>query len=94
MYIRACDDESISAWPDRSNPDRPTGECRVHKGQCFYFYPFILAPYSLETFSQTFFSEASNEQKIVTLRKACNRHVGLTKECSQGLGQDRLVWEG
>ena len=42
---------------------------------------------------QTFFSEASNEQKIVTLRRACERHVTLTKECSQGLGQDRSVYK-
>ena len=25
------------------------------------------------------------------MRKACERHVQLTKECSQGLGQDRYV---
>ncbi|KAH0826289.1 hypothetical protein J3R83DRAFT_5766 [Lanmaoa asiatica] len=43
-------------------------------------------------FTKTFFSEASNEQKIIALRKACERHVDLTKECSQGLGQDRHLY--
>lgn len=43
---------------------------------------------------QTFFSEASNERKIATLRRACGRHVTLTRECSQGLGQDRSVYGG
>lgn len=37
VYIRACDDESVFAWSDRSDPDRPAGECRVHEGQCFHF---------------------------------------------------------
>ncbi|KAH7885657.1 carnitine acetyl transferase [Phlebopus sp. FC_14] len=48
-------------------------------------------PESVE-FTKTFFSEASNEQKIRALRKACERHVKLTKECSQGLGQDRHLY--
>ncbi|KIJ59628.1 hypothetical protein HYDPIDRAFT_140391 [Hydnomerulius pinastri MD-312] len=43
-------------------------------------------------FTKTFFSEAPNEQKIGALRKACERHVKLTKECSQGLGQDRHLY--
>ncbi|KZV71963.1 acyltransferase ChoActase/COT/CPT [Peniophora sp. CONT] len=44
------------------------------------------------TFVKTFFSEASPEQKVHALRKACERHVKLTKECSQGLGQDRHLY--
>ncbi|KAG6370175.1 hypothetical protein JVT61DRAFT_12322 [Boletus reticuloceps] len=39
-------------------------------------------------FTKTFFSEASNEEKILALRRACERHVASTKECSQDLGQD------
>ena len=38
---------------------------------------------------QTFFSEATAQEKITALRRACKRHVELTKECSKGLGQDR-----
>lgn len=34
VYVRACDDESVFARSDRSNPDRSAGECRVYKGQC------------------------------------------------------------
>ncbi|KAH7907585.1 carnitine acetyl transferase [Hygrophoropsis aurantiaca] len=48
-------------------------------------------PESVE-FTKTFFSEAPSSQKISTLRKACERHVKLTKECSQGLGQDRHLY--
>lgn len=41
-------------------------------------------------FVKTFCSEsATTQQKVDALRKACKRHVQLTKECSQGLGQDR-----
>ncbi|KII91956.1 hypothetical protein PLICRDRAFT_38814 [Plicaturopsis crispa FD-325 SS-3] len=43
-------------------------------------------------FTKTFFSEASTEQKVAALRKACERHVQLTKECSQGKGQDRHLY--
>ncbi|KAF8125069.1 acyltransferase ChoActase/COT/CPT [Boletus edulis] len=48
-------------------------------------------PESVE-FTKTFFSEASNEEKILALRRACERHVALTKQCSQGLGQDRHIY--
>ncbi|THH19299.1 hypothetical protein EW146_g1840 [Bondarzewia mesenterica] len=48
-------------------------------------------PQSAE-FVRTYFSEASAEQKVDALRKACVRHVQLTKECSQGLGQDRHLY--
>jgi carnitine O-acetyltransferase len=40
----------------------------------------------------TFYSDASPQAKIAALRKACERHVNLTKECSQGLGQDRHLY--
>ncbi|EPQ51919.1 acyltransferase ChoActase/COT/CPT [Gloeophyllum trabeum ATCC 11539] len=43
-------------------------------------------------FVKTFFSDASPSQKISALRKACERHVKLTRECSQGLGQDRHLY--
>ena len=42
---------------------------------------------------QVFFSEQSTpQQKISALRRACEGHVKLTKECSQGLGQDRHIY--
>lgn len=44
------------------------------------------------TFTKTFFSESSIEQKIDTLRKACAAHVKLTRECSAGYGQDRHLY--
>ncbi|RDX41798.1 acyltransferase ChoActase/COT/CPT [Lentinus brumalis] len=43
-------------------------------------------------FVKTFFSEAPNPQKVNALRKACQGHVELTKECSKGLGQDRHLY--
>ncbi|TDL17080.1 carnitine acetyl transferase [Rickenella mellea] len=48
-------------------------------------------PPSVE-FTKLFFSEASAETKVSALRKACEAHVKLTKECSQGLGQDRHLY--
>ncbi|KAI6121053.1 carnitine acetyl transferase [Pisolithus croceorrhizus] len=48
-------------------------------------------PHSVE-FTKIFYSEASNEEKVNALRKACEGHVALTKECSQGLGQDRHLY--
>ena len=42
-------------------------------------------------FVRTFFSEAPPAQKVAALRKACQGHVNLTKECSKGLGQDRCA---
>ena len=47
-------------------------------------------PHTVE-FLRAFFSEAHGAQKVALLRKACQGHVGLTKECSKGLGQDRCV---
>ncbi|KAJ8093683.1 carnitine O-acetyltransferase yat1 [Marasmius tenuissimus] len=43
-------------------------------------------------FTKTFYSDASVADKVGALRKACERHVKLTKECSQGLGQDRHLY--
>jgi carnitine O-acetyltransferase len=43
-------------------------------------------------FTKTFFSDAPASEKVAALRKACERHVKLTKECSQGLGQDRHLY--
>jgi len=44
------------------------------------------------TFVKTFFSDSSAGEKSNALRKACQRHVQLTKECGQGLGQDRHLY--
>jgi Choline/Carnitine o-acyltransferase len=42
---------------------------------------------------QVLFSEQSTpEQKISALRRACDGHVKLTRECSKGLGQDRHLY--
>ncbi|CAA7260966.1 unnamed protein product [Cyclocybe aegerita] len=43
-------------------------------------------------FTKTFYSEASPHAKAAALRKACDRHVKLTRECGQGLGQDRHLY--
>ncbi|KAI0093093.1 acyltransferase ChoActase/COT/CPT [Irpex rosettiformis] len=43
-------------------------------------------------FVKTFFSESSSQHKINALRKACQGHSKLTKECSQGFGQDRHLY--
>ncbi|PIL29708.1 transporter [Ganoderma sinense ZZ0214-1] len=48
-------------------------------------------PHTVE-FLKSFFSEAPNAQKVALLRKACQGHVSLTKECSKGLGQDRHLY--
>lgn len=44
-------------------------------------------------FVKTFSSEtASPAEKIQALRDACKRHTVLTRECSQGMGQDRHLY--
>ncbi|KAL0947772.1 hypothetical protein HGRIS_013848 [Hohenbuehelia grisea] len=43
-------------------------------------------------FTKTFFSEATPAQKVKALKKACERHSTLTRECSKGLGQDRHLY--
>ncbi|KAG6811804.1 hypothetical protein H0H92_005727 [Tricholoma furcatifolium] len=48
-------------------------------------------PWSVE-FTKTFYSEAPASQKVAALRKACAGHAKLTKECSQGYGQDRHLY--
>ncbi|KAJ7611809.1 acyltransferase ChoActase/COT/CPT [Roridomyces roridus] len=50
-----------------------------------------IQPQSVE-FTKKFYSDASPSEKIAALRKACERHVALTKECSKGLGQDRHLY--
>ena len=41
---------------------------------------------------KTYFSDAPPAEKIAALKKACERHVVLTKECAKGLGQDRHLY--
>jgi carnitine O-acetyltransferase len=49
-------------------------------------------PESVE-FVKTFCSDGpSRDEKIKALRNACKRHSALTKECSQGQGQDRHMY--
>lgn len=44
-------------------------------------------------FVRTFCSaDASPQKKMDSLRTACKRHVALTKECSAGLGSDRILY--
>ncbi|KAJ6455968.1 acyltransferase ChoActase/COT/CPT [Mycena vitilis] len=50
-----------------------------------------IQPQSVD-FTKTFYSDASPNDKIAALRKACERHVALTRECSKGLGQDRHLY--
>lgn len=48
-------------------------------------------PESVE-FTKTFYSDAEPSKKVAALKKACERHSKLTRECSQGLGQDRHLY--
>lgn len=43
-------------------------------------------------FVKTFASDASAREKVDALRKACKTHTALTKECSAGLGHDRILY--
>lgn len=43
-------------------------------------------------FVKTLASDASARQKVDALRKACKTHTALTKECSAGLGHDRILY--
>ncbi|PPR07072.1 hypothetical protein CVT24_010973 [Panaeolus cyanescens] len=43
-------------------------------------------------FTKVFYSDATASQKIAALKNACDRHVKLTRECSQGMGQDRHLY--
>ena len=46
----------------------------------------------LTIYLQTFFSDADPSTKIAALKKACEAHVKLTKECSKGMGHDRHLY--
>ncbi|KIM49753.1 hypothetical protein M413DRAFT_438894 [Hebeloma cylindrosporum] len=59
-------------------------------GAWFGLYGRIECVY--EPADQTFYSDATPSQKIAALKKACERHAKLTKDCSQGLGQDRHLY--
>lgn len=43
-------------------------------------------------FVKTFCSDAAPRAKLDALRKACKAHTDLTKDCSKGLGQDRVLY--
>ncbi|KAH8924354.1 acyltransferase ChoActase/COT/CPT [Atractiella rhizophila] len=43
-------------------------------------------------FVATYTSDESPRKKIEALRKACKVHTELTKQCSKGLGQDRILY--
>lgn len=43
-------------------------------------------------FVRKFCENAPAEEKIAALRKACQHHSGLTKECAKGLGHDRHLY--
>lgn len=43
-------------------------------------------------FVEAFCSDVSSTEKVAALRKACANHTKITKECSQGLGQDRILY--
>ncbi|KAI7852059.1 acyltransferase ChoActase/COT/CPT [Circinella umbellata] len=43
-------------------------------------------------FVETYFSSASDSDKLETLRKALKTHTGLTRECAKGQGHDRHLY--
>lgn len=43
-------------------------------------------------FVKTFWGDNPAEQKVEALRKATEKHVAITKECSKGQGQDRHLY--
>ncbi|KAF9043985.1 acyltransferase ChoActase/COT/CPT [Panaeolus papilionaceus] len=43
-------------------------------------------------FTKVFYSDATPSQKVAALKNACDRHSKLTRECSQGMGQDRHLY--
>ncbi|OBZ70572.1 putative mitochondrial carnitine O-acetyltransferase [Grifola frondosa] len=95
MHLRAGDDEVVLAWKNGGYTDRAAAQRRVCQGT----YPLRHATYpanssTSDIFSspQTFFSEAAPAQKVAALRKACQGHVKLTKDCSRALGQDRHLY--
>ena len=44
------------------------------------------------TFVRKFCEEIPAAEKIEALRKACERHTAITRECAKGLGQDRHLY--
>jgi len=53
-----------------------------------------IRPVSMESsdFVRTFWGENPAPQKVEKLRKACERHTNITRECSKALGQDRHLY--
>jgi len=43
-------------------------------------------------FVKTFCSDAPDKDKIAALRDACKAHTNISRECSKGLGQDRILY--
>ncbi|KAF8548270.1 acyltransferase ChoActase/COT/CPT [Imleria badia] len=84
-----------SLWSiDEADRDSPLGrtECTYEPAMTKAFLHGrteairTVQPESVE-FTKTFFSEASNEQKIVALRRACERHMGQGLAASDKTGQ-------
>jgi carnitine O-acetyltransferase len=43
-------------------------------------------------FVRTFWGDRPAERKVAALRKACEKHVAITRECAKGLGHDRHLY--
>ena len=43
-------------------------------------------------FVRTFWGDHPAERKVAALKKACEKHVAITRECSKGLGHDRHLY--
>lgn len=43
-------------------------------------------------FVRTFWGDHPAERKVAALRKACEKHVAITRECARGLGHDRHLY--
>lgn len=50
-----------------------------------------VSPLSVK-FAKKFCSAVDEQEKVSALREACLYHQKLTRECSQGLGQDRILY--
>lgn len=94
MHIRACHDQG---FPTRSNGVHPVSSALVIAQnfvclQYAFCYYRSVQPESV-AFVRAFCSdETTPRQKMDALKTACKRHVDLTRECSKGLGQDRLLY--
>lgn len=98
MHIRACYDQGFPAWSYRVY--------QVHLDMLHYGmekYILLISPSHLfltrtvqpesVAFVRAFCSdETTPREKMDALKAACKRHVDLTRECSKGLGQDRLLY--